>query len=299
MIFIANPCAKAGRGKTIWPFWQRELKAAGFPFTWHESASQDDAIRQARRAQTPVVAVGGDGTINNIINGLMMSGGQVPLGVLPCGARSDFCLYYEIPTEKTKALSTILQGQTRLMDLAEATMTGGHGERARCYFSCGVVLSLGAGTLANTLGWWNVFGQNTGPALGRLAAAWNHRPFKCYLTLDGEKFEFSRADHLIVFKNPYLAASLKLPGQTAEKDGRLSLLLFHDCSKIRLTRLLSLLAARQPLPGKNVFARAFSRATIINDSKLPVEFEGDPIGFTPMEVELKPGRLQLIAPVKA
>jgi diacylglycerol kinase family enzyme len=289
VIFIANPRAGAGQGRTLWPLWQGELQKYGLPQNWHICQTADEALRQARRAREPVVAVGGDGTVNYVINGLMMSGGQVPLGVLPAGSSADFCRCHEIPVEKSAAVSTLAGGRTRPLDLAEARLTGGGSEMAACYFSCGARLCVGAGSSGDICGPGHGY-------LGRLAAACQHKPFKCYLTLDEEKFEFSQTDYLMFFKNPILAQALNLPEAAGGADGRLTALLFHNLSKIRLAQMLALLAGRKPLPRTAVFARAFTRARLVNDSKLPVEFEGTPIGFTPMELELRPGVLDVIVP---
>lgn len=253
---------------------------------WHSCATPDEIIRQARRATEPVVAVGGDRTVNYCINGLMMSGGKLPFGLLPVGGPSDFCRCNGIPTDTAAALQVLMAGHSRPLDLAEASLTGGGSEKAVCYFSCGARLSVGAS------------GDPGGPGQGlrRLAAACRHHPFTCYLTLDAEKFEFKQADYLLIFKNPILATALNLPEAARGLDGRLTLLLFHNASKIRLAELLSLLAQRKPLPRANVFARAFSKAAITNNAKLPVEFQGEAIGFTPMEVRLRPGLLNLIGP---
>lgn len=271
MIFIANSKDVEGQTQSL----EAELKRRALPFTWYDCATMDESIRRARQGQGPVVAVGGDSTVNAVITGLMMSGGQSPLGVLSTNASSDFCRAHHLPTEKSAALKTVLEAHTRPLDLAEACLTGGQAERAASYFSTGTALSVGG---------------------ARGLAAWKHKTFTSYLALDDEKFEFHRTDYLVIFKNPILAQALGIPPTADGHDGRITLLLFHNNSKMQLAKLLSLLAARKPLPKPTVFARAFTLATLTNDNKFPVEYEGEAIGFTPMKVTLKSGALDLIAP---
>ncbi len=276
MIFIAAPEGSQNLRDDC----RAALEEAGQPFRWHECAGADEAMLLARRAREPVVVVGDDALVNCVINGLVMSGGQAPLGVLSCSERSDFCLSHGIPTVRSRALQTVLQGRTRPLDLVAAHLTGGVGEAAVCYFSAGAHIAAGASE----------------SAFSRLAAVWKRGSFNCYLDLDGEKFEFFEANFLLAFQNPRLAEDLALPEAAGGQDGRAVIVLFHGASKARLARLLSIVAQRGELPRENVFARAFTRAGIVNDSKLPVRFGGEAVGFTPMELELKMGALDLIVP---
>jgi diacylglycerol kinase family enzyme len=182
MIFIAE-AAEAQMAA----FWQSDLKTRGLAHTWHSCAASHEAIRQARRAQGPVVAVGDDRWVNIILNGLMMSGGLGTLGVLPTNPASDFCRAHGLPTEKTEALETVLAARTRPMDAALARLSGGGPETVACYFTCGLNLSIQA---PKTL--------------------WPRRPFTTYLTLDGKKFEFPQTEALTICKSSLLTLTIKL-----------------------------------------------------------------------------------------
>jgi diacylglycerol kinase family enzyme len=62
-----------------------------------------------------IIAVGGDGTINEALNGMI--GTEVPLGIIPCGTANDLAHHLGIPTDLENAVSVIGQGRTQRIDL--------------------------------------------------------------------------------------------------------------------------------------------------------------------------------------
>ena len=70
-----------------------------------------------------VVAAGGDGTINSVINGLNDTWG-VTLGVLPLGTANDWCSSLGIPDDLDEAMEVLMRGETRILDIAEVVTVG-------------------------------------------------------------------------------------------------------------------------------------------------------------------------------
>ena len=95
-LVLLNPAAGRGRAGTLWPDLDRELRAAGVEFDLARTTTPAEAIDLAARAgdrYTAVVAIGGDGTIHTIVNGLLRGSGEgetVALGIVPLGSGDDF-----------------------------------------------------------------------------------------------------------------------------------------------------------------------------------------------------------------
>jgi diacylglycerol kinase (ATP) len=84
--------------------------------TW-ESGDAEALARQAAAAGTDVVvAIGGDGTVNEVVNGL--DGSDVPLGIIPIGTANDFARQTGIPLDVDHAMDVILQREPRRIDTA-------------------------------------------------------------------------------------------------------------------------------------------------------------------------------------
>jgi len=110
LLLIINPGSRAGRSTHLHEFWCAELRGKGISFDVVRTVAPGHA-REVARTQTghdTVVAVGGDGTINEVLDGLLLSGGDdVTMGVLYAGTSPDFCRFHGIPTEPAAALDVL------------------------------------------------------------------------------------------------------------------------------------------------------------------------------------------------
>jgi YegS/Rv2252/BmrU family lipid kinase len=114
-LFIVNPVSGKGRGKKIIPWLQHALGSAHVHHEILCTTKPGDAFEWTKTSHHDVVvAVGGDGTINEVAGGLVHSGRL--LGVLPAGSGNDLIKSLSIPKEKEQALAAILTGKTRWID---------------------------------------------------------------------------------------------------------------------------------------------------------------------------------------
>lgn len=125
---ILNPYADRGQASSVWPAVRRCFDAAGVHWQMEQTQSPHHATvlaEQAAHAGWPaVIVIGGDGTINEVVNGLMRaSGGQstLPIGVIPAGSGNDFVKLLGIPlNDVPTAVRTILHGRIRCVDVGRA-----------------------------------------------------------------------------------------------------------------------------------------------------------------------------------
>jgi YegS/Rv2252/BmrU family lipid kinase len=142
---IYNPAAGKGSAGEHLAAVQAKLAERGFAHELVQTAGAGDALRLAREAAEAgrelVVAAGGDGTINEVVNGLMtaqVDGRPRPaLGVIPIGSGNDFAFGAGIPAELDDALDVLVRGSRRVMDVGR--VTGGDFPAGR-YFGNGVGL---------------------------------------------------------------------------------------------------------------------------------------------------------------
>jgi lipid kinase YegS len=98
--------------------WVRERGHVVAPHvTWEEGDGTRFARDAAARGVDAVIAVGGDGTVNEVVNGL--AGSETPLGIIPFGTANDFARQAGIPDDPGKAMDVILHDEPRTIDLAE------------------------------------------------------------------------------------------------------------------------------------------------------------------------------------
>jgi YegS/Rv2252/BmrU family lipid kinase len=114
---IANPRAGRGKGNSLIPRILELLRGRGLEFDLEFTRAPLDAGRIARESLDgfdAIVAVGGDGTINEIIQGMVHSG--KPLAVIPAGSGNDFIKSLRIPNNLEKAVDVLARGETRIID---------------------------------------------------------------------------------------------------------------------------------------------------------------------------------------
>lgn len=151
-IFIVNPMAGKGRGKKI----LQTLKAhilKSFPTaeiitTERRMHAFDLALERKNDPDNVIVAVGGDGTVNEVGNALIE--GNATMSVIPIGSGNDFVKMFSIPTNINKALEKLKQGVRRDSDAGLTTITSADGNKADRYFLNGIGIGFDAAVANQT-----------------------------------------------------------------------------------------------------------------------------------------------------
>lgn len=118
MLVIANPGGGRGKTEKLLPRLESLLKGANADFKVKRTEAPKHATsiaQQERHNFDTMVAFGGDGTVNEIINGLI--GGECHLGVIPIGTGNDFARSCGIPMSLEKAVDILLKSETKKIDL--------------------------------------------------------------------------------------------------------------------------------------------------------------------------------------
>lgn len=116
---IVNPKAGRGKAEKAIPVIQRLFEESEMQFDMHITQAAGDATNEAKRAvqqgYDAVISAGGDGTANEVVNGI--AGHDIILGVIPCGSGNDLAISMEIPRNINQACEVILKGNTTRRDL--------------------------------------------------------------------------------------------------------------------------------------------------------------------------------------
>jgi diacylglycerol kinase (ATP) len=137
-LVIVNPKSAAGSTRNKWSAIASDLRTHFGPFNVAFTKGPGDGIELARRAveagRTFVIACGGDGTVNEVANGLILSGGDVEFGVFPSGTGGDFRRTLGMPNETREAARALREGRTKKIDVGRITYTDNDGEKRERYF---------------------------------------------------------------------------------------------------------------------------------------------------------------------
>jgi diacylglycerol kinase (ATP) len=125
---ILNPYSNRWSSQKRWPEAESALKAAGVDFDLVVSEKKGQIVELAEQAVregfSPIIVVGGDGSIGDAANGLMRAipsrnGRKVPLGILPTGSANDLAYELGLPTAHPEAIKVIAVGKTKSMDIGK------------------------------------------------------------------------------------------------------------------------------------------------------------------------------------
>ena len=127
--FIVNPNAGSRKGVRDWPKISRLLRESGIPYekvlTTHRGHAIDLAIDCIKLGYRRIAVVGGDGTLNEVLNGIIIQKDidpkEVLLGMIPVGTGNDWCRSFNIPFDYKKALEVIMQEKTFVQDVGKVT----------------------------------------------------------------------------------------------------------------------------------------------------------------------------------
>lgn len=143
---ILNPVAGRGYGSKVEPELRRLLTAEGLDYELERTSGPLHATELAARASRDgheiVVAAGGDGTTNEVMNGLMADAGEGEagtLGIIPIGSGSDFANTVGVPPGLQDACRRLASGKVRLVDVGRVAVDG----RSPCYFDNTVNVGFG------------------------------------------------------------------------------------------------------------------------------------------------------------
>ncbi len=234
MLFLFNPCAGMRRANRYLPEIISLFNRAGYQVTTHVTSASGEATQIAAQLapnMDVVVCCGGDGTFNEVVNGLLQQGLHIPIGYIPAGSTNDFATSLKLPTRIMDAARAIVEGRPHSYDI------GRFGDR---YFS--YVASFGAFTRVSY-----ATPQNVKNALGHTAYLLEGiqelsqiRTLHARLELDGIPYE---DDYLFgaISNSTSVGGILTLdPKQVDMCDGKFEVLLvraprelteIHECIK--------------------------------------------------------------------
>ena len=296
LLLIMNPGSRSGRGMRRWRAWEESLREAGVAFTSVQTEGLGHGFDLTRNADDcdAVVAVGGDGTVNEVLDGVMQSGRpDLAMGVLYAGTSPDFCRFHGIPTDPAPAMQALLNGREQKVDVARITYHDDGAERLG-HFGSSCNIGMGASVARQSNNWRRFMGDALGTASAALCTLMAGRSVDLALDIDGQAYSLPDVNNLTVAKNPHIASGLKLRLDLRPDDGRLWLLAVHGKSRAGLCRILPRFYSGSVAAARDVFLQPCRTVHVRSRDAQEIEFDGDPRGSLPAKIEILPKALTLI-----
>lgn len=284
--FIVNPNARCGQGYKIWKKLERLLVHDNVEYEAYLSKAPGEARGIAKKlteyCKEPrvIVAVGGDGTMNEVLDGLVF-GVPLTLGYIPAGTGSDLARSLRLPKNPVKCLKKILYPKYhKLMDYGVLTFGSEEVSHRRFMISAGIGLDA---AVCHNLLYSRVklilnkahLGRLTYMVIGcrQLILA---RPVKGYLILDGvKKVEFNHIYFVSAHIHPYEGGGFKFAPKADYTDGKLSVYVASHASKRKLLSVLAAALTGRQARFKGTRCYECREAHVHTDQPMAVHVDGE------------------------
>ncbi len=307
---VVNPRSGGGRTGRAWRVISETLEKKLGPVRTHFTAAPSTphflpAAELTRNALKDgaqlVIAVGGDGTIDEVVNGFFEAGvpinPEAHLAILNAGTGGDFRRTFDLPDEAADCVAHIASGNTRRIDIGRLTFIAMDGQETDRYFNNIASFGLSGETVraVNNATWQKSFGGNFTFTWATLMTAWRHKPRPVRIETDMGFDETMNIGLAAVANGRFFGSGLKVAPDAEPDDGLFDLVMMRDLSFMDLLKGGGDLREGTHVNGpkvKVVRARSVT-ATPMGTEPVLIDVDGEGPGRLPARFEILPGALTL------
>ncbi len=292
---IVNPYAGRWKAQAAIPSIEENLRGLGMAFDLVVTDAPNHGIEIARQAASEgydaVVAAGGDGTVSEVVNGLVLAVGESPgavagpLGIIPLGSADDLSDMLKLSHDVAEACRCIQAGRTRVIDVGWVN--------GRCFDNNSAVglepmVTLRQSQMKRLKGIPRY-------VLAALLTILRHRDWQMTVEWDDGRFE-GPAALASVGNSPRTGGTFYMTPRAELDDGRLDFILGGGMSRLRLLRLLPMTFDGRHVDEPEIIYGRTTRLTVTCQPSTPIQADGElfDLAATQIEYRVLPGKLRVI-----
>ena len=302
-LVIVNPTSAGNSTRMAWPAMASDLAThfGTFNCAFTKRAGDARALAEegAREGRRLIVACGGDGTINEVANGILESDCcEVELGILPSGTGGDFRRTLRIPMRAADAARTLRQGRTRRIDVGRATYINHEGAEETRYFlgvaSFGMSTEIIERVKAKDSRWlpaartsW--LGGKITFAVATAQTTLSSIKTNVVVQLDEGRERRLTVTNLCIANARYFGGGMKIAPEAKLDDGRFDVITIGDMSALRILTNTHKLYRGTHLEMEEVYqarARVVTARPARKNENVMVEIDGELPGYLPATFEI-------------
>jgi diacylglycerol kinase family enzyme len=317
LLLIMNPGSRGGVSRKQFVRIFNTLDNNYIGYDYRITKNLDHAYRisaeNSRAGYDVIAAVGGDGTINRVLNGFYDDSGcrttNTKMGIIYTGTSPDFCKSYHIPVDIEKAINVLKKNRSIKIQIGRITFAKyfrddldrkpieACPDSETRYFGCCANIGLGAylAGYANG-GIRNIIGDGAGTFLSLMRTLIFYRAGSFTVCHDGRMETIENMYNMSVGKTFHIASGIKINHDLEHGDKRFYNLIIRNMKPWRLANLLKTAYGSKKIVNNSIASLQYSEVVeIYGNSKNPrLEFDGDAAGFLPCRIETAKDMLDLI-----
>jgi YegS/Rv2252/BmrU family lipid kinase len=284
-LIILNPVARGARTQRLRTQVEKLARGTTLCATTDAGEAEFLARNAVLEGYERIVAAGGDGTINEIVNGIA-GHSNIALGVLPLGTMNVFATELGLPVNDLAGCWKIIQGnKTHRVDLPRAN---------RKHFVQLAGVGLDAQAVKETS---RTFKRNFGPLSYLISAVQIASRTPPVLRIESEEAVTSEASFVLVGNGRLYGGRFPFFKQAVMDDGLLDVIVFKRLNYVDIIRYLQDVVFTPQISSPEVEYFQTKRLRVTSDEVVPVEIDGELVGNCPVEFKIRAGGLRVLTPL--
>lgn len=292
-LVLVNPASGGGAALRAQPVLENYFREINFPADFRRTSSAEEMRQCAAQASAQgyacVAALGGDGAFHFVLTGAFGTGAAI--GCVPAGSGNDIAMGLGIPLDPADAAHLLARGSPRPVDVLRLRFAGGATQIM--IGAGGIGLDAEANLLATAK-----FRRVPGLlkyVTAALAAMTTSQPLRVAAEIDGAPWQ-GRLLLAAVANCPTYGAGFKIAPAARMDDGWMDLTFVEDLSWSRIVEALLVLLRSGDLRWPEIHRFRARRVRLSADRASPFHGDGEILGAAPLEIEVLPGAVRVIAP---
>lgn len=300
-LVIVNPNAGNGRGKKDWNKIDDLLKKANISFSVYFTEKKGHAIELSREAAEAgfrkIITVGGDGTLNEVLNGVFSNNSCQPtdivLSLIPVGTGNDWGRMFGIPLDYPKAVKIISENKRMLHDVGLISFFNGN-EKKKRYFINIAGLGFESVVVRKTNHQKdNGHGNKLIYFYNLLTSLLSYKNTMAEIIIDGE-IKQANVFSVNIGNGRYCGGGMRQTPNALPYDGQLDVTVINGMGKFEIVRNLKILYDGTILNHPKIEGYRCRNVKINSDSIMYIEADGESLGHTPAEFSIIPSGINII-----
>jgi len=299
---IVNPTAGGHTIYREWPLISKHLVKMGLLFDHVYTEGVGHAIELARAAANAdyryIIAVGGDGTVNEVVNGILDSNGShnTILGIVSAGTTCSFARSVGIPLDPVSSCD-LLTSQNRLsidVGIVEYESEGHHLQR---FFVNEADVGFGATVVEAAKLVPNYFGRKASylpHVLGGVSSLLSYKNKHIALQVNDEDEDISVCAMVVIANGTYFGGGMRVAPYAKPNDGLLDMIIFGDMGKSEIMKIWTMTYNGRHLNNPKVKLRKIRSVAIQCAENILIEADGELLGEGPVSFSLLPSALTIV-----